>query len=267
MQKNESELKNEANGPQPILSDDNKIKENVQPISSGSYTKNNSSRKYIIAISILAVITLCLAGYICWDKFINNSSIKSSNTDKTSSSKTVNNDDVIPSSAPSETKVADSLKIINFDKKNCINNDISNADVTRSGSDYINGLSFSINNDEKTVFVQARYDLMKPDEVTTSTPNYLENKNIQFDKKVEDIFIALFADNQYDGSKILFLMDDGSVEYIKYSDIYDSRKYDLKAIDGVEDVVKFENALVSNEFSVFAFKADGSYYDLSKIIK
>ena len=91
---------------------------------------------------------------------------------------------------------------------------------------------------------------------------------IKFDKKVKDIFTGYFFQDM--GSVYLFLMEDGTVEYMP---LFDALKNNtIKSygkIDGVEDAIGFyqvsafpKNAVTGGFQTVLVQKSDGTYYDL-----
>lgn len=175
-------------------------------------------------------------------------------------------------------------KTINFNKKNCINNSNfldSNYKIGRFGvSVEMDGLSLSINSDnEKTVDIQVRYDEMFPDQysdedIINNSKQYYDEIELTFDKKVESIFGGLFGPDGTQDMVYLFLLEDGSLEYMKCSDIYNSKKYEHQSISEINDIVKFDNVTLSKDvgeehtciYTVIAYKIDGSYYDLSNFI-
>ena len=71
----------------------------------------------------------------------------------------------------------------------------------------------------------------------------------------------------------MFLLKDGTLEYMKYSDIYNSQKYEHYPIDGVNDILRFDNISLNvkegagSRYTAIAYKIDGTYYDLSKFIQ
>ncbi len=225
--------------------------------------KKKREKGLIIVIVILILLVLSLGGYIAYINFTNNNR-EVNNTEKEIQNNKLN-------------------KVINFNKKNCINADTEFTDdnyvVHRFGSSFnANGLSFSIDDDEKIVKIQARYDLMFPskfsqEDIINGTVKYSEDIDLTFDKEVESIFTGLFNSDGIYGTVILFLLKDGTLEYMKYSDIYISQKYEHHPIEGVNDIIRFDNIYLNlkgstgGKYTAIAYKIDGTYYDLSKLIK
>lgn len=94
-----------------------------------------------------------------------------------------------------------------------------------------------------------------------------------FSKKVVDVFVGMYG-NGIDYPIILFLMEDGTVEYLNSKDAFENNKFvSAGKISGVENIVRIEQAGAYEEGSggyrtVIAIDKDGYYYDVaSKIIK
>ena len=237
--------------------------------------ETNKKNGSIVTIVILAILVVVLGGYIVYDKLLNKDAVSS--TQENSNNKNANETE----NQKDSNKQVNSNKLINFDKKNCINSDLSGSEysIGRFGTSMdVNGLSFSIDSsNEKIVSIQARYDIMFPgkysdDEIRNNTVKYYDNITLNFDKRVESIFGGLFAADGVKGTVFIFLLEDGSLEYMKYSDIYDSQKYEHKPINGVSDIVRFDNIYLSynptgSKYTAIAYKIDGTFYDLSEFIK
>ena len=98
--------------------------------------------------------------------------------------------------------------------------------------------------------------------------------NISFDREILEIFFGLFGQGE-DGTTLLFLMKDGTIEYIPLyenlngkdnNQISNIKSYGI--IKGVSNVVALVQMEVETElsgyYSVGARLADGSFYDLSE---
>lgn len=227
--------------------------------------EKNNNKSTTITIVILIILVIGLTSYIAYDKLLT--------TNKNKENTYTNN--------KSETLDANLNKVINFEKENCINSNLSdnNYEITRFGnSEAIHGLTLSISNDEKTVNVQARYDIMFPnkyteEEILSGTVKNYESLDLKFDKNVEFIFGGRFAADNVQGTVFIFLLEDGSLEYMKYSDIYNSQKFEHHPINSIKDIIKFDNIAINKKdnvgtsYTAIAYKIDGTYYDLSEFIK
>ena len=92
-----------------------------------------------------------------------------------------------------------------------------------------------------------------------------ENVEINLSGQVVDIYIGGFG--QTPGNEnALFLMEDGSVEYISIRKLLRDGEFRVHGkVPGVEQVVKFYTA-IQDGYHILAQRADGDYYDLSTIL-
>ena len=110
---------------------------------------------------------------------------------------------------------------------------------------------------------------------TTGMDEYTyEDKQLTFDKNIKDIFYGGVGQDA-SGDIILFLMDDGTVEYIPVYQALSTSGIDglvsYGALQGVEDVIKFYTAyamvgLTGNYSTTLIQTEDGTLYDLAPII-
>ena len=226
----------------------------------------------VVAIVSLTILVVVLVGYIGYDKFLNKTTVNSTQENSDNKNANVNGNQ-------NNNQTSSSNKVINFDRKNCINSNLSDKNVSNSVSNgSVDGLNFYTDeSNEKIVKVQVNYKIMFPkryseDEIRNNTVKYYDEINLNFDKKVEEIFCGHFSPD-YLGNVFIFLLEDGSLEYMKFSDIYNSQKYEHKPINGVNEIVKFGNIYIRSEeevggqYTTIAYKIDGTYYDLSKFIE
>ena len=103
--------------------------------------------------------------------------------------------------------------------------------------------------------------------------NIYENKQITFEKEIKDVCFGLIGQDTAD--YILFLMEDGTVEYIPLYQALSTNGTDglvsYGVLQGIEDVVKFYTAyaivgMTGNYSTIIAQTKDGTLYDLSPII-
>ncbi len=110
---------------------------------------------------------------------------------------------------------------------------------------------------------------------TTGMDEYTyEDKQLTFDKNIKDIFYGGVGQDA-SGDIILFLMDDGTVEYIPVYQALSTSGIDglvsYGALQVVEDVIKFYTAyamvgLTGNYSTTLIQTEDGTLYDLAPII-
>lgn len=110
-------------------------------------------------------------------------------------------------------------------------------------------------------------------DITEADEEIYENKKIVFEKEIKDICFGLIGQDTAD--YILFLMNDGTVEYIPIHQALLANGIDglvsYGALQGIEDVVKFYPAyatvgLTGNSSTILAQTKDGTLYDLAKIL-
>lgn len=96
----------------------------------------------------------------------------------------------------------------------------------------------------------------------------IDSKKINFSKNIIDVYIYSMGQGLGQES-ILFLMEDGSVEYIPlYKALEQNNFRSYGALEGVEGIVEILNGTTSvNGNSSFAIKQDGSFYNLSPILR
>lgn len=102
-----------------------------------------------------------------------------------------------------------------------------------------------------------------------------------FDKKIKSTYIGGLGQS-VEGTVFYFLMEDGTVEYVKLLNrkmdsneiVYyvDATREKPQVVSGVSDIVKLYGANASapqsaGYYTTLAAKKNGSFYDLSKIIK
>lgn len=110
---------------------------------------------------------------------------------------------------------------------------------------------------------------------TTDMDEYTyEDKQLNFDKPIKDIFYGGVGQD-VSGDIILFLMDDGTVEYIPVYQALSTSGIDglvsYGTLQGVENVIKFYTAyamvgLTGNYSTTLIQTEDGMLYDLGPII-
>ncbi len=113
--------------------------------------------------------------------------------------------------------------------------------------------------------VWAEQNVAKKDKVDTF--------KLTFDKKVIDMYYASFGLDATE-SKMIFIMEDGSLQYLADYDAVKNAKFDdVKKID-IEKVVKFyesgskeKDSHIGGHITTLAQTMDGKIYDLEKLMK
>lgn len=231
-------------------------------------TKKRSSKVLVVIIVILGIVVVGLVGFILYDKslVVNNAE---SEEKKSVKKENINSDNDGINNKESS--------LITFDQSKCLNN----KDIQQSNqvgiwqSSCIDGISLTTDENRKVIKISVRWDIL-------NTSGYVNNpaKNgetyqeyqITFNKNVEDIYGASIGFDAY-GLVYLFLLDDGSVSYITFKDILENQNFQANTIENVESIVKFVSISYSTSSdevgrppTVIAYKSDGTFYDLSKLI-
>lgn len=156
-----------------------------------------------------------------------------------------------------------SLKI---EDDNCINSN----DYNYYLYDYSDGMTIDLE-DSRTVNLKiSNLDSWGLTNYNSNEQSFTINN---FSKDIIDIRTGSIFPS-LDGSVVIFLMEDGSVEYIplyKALESNDVRSYGK--LEGVEDIVKLynvtaipKNSPVGASASLLAQKSDGTFYDLDQIL-
>ena len=168
------------------------------------------------------------------------------------------------------------MKLIHFDASKCQN---SNADsYTLTIPTHSLGTNVSLDSAQKKVTVSVNRHLVNVAyglNWETSSQNYEELLHeITFEQKVDEIFFSgIGQDGSYD--TILFLMEDGSLEYLPVRKSLEENYEQLKSygkLSGVSQIVKLYAANanrnpVGSGITILAQKTDGTFYDLSTILQ
>ena len=229
-----------------------------------------SKRKnvYIAIFVITTIIAGCLAVYfgITGNKKMKElqskiDNLESNNKEEESSS---NNENL------SRDKIKEDI-INNFDESKCINKIddyhyilLKNDENANDLKNEIHGISGQIQQDEKTFSI--KIDWSKKPYGITGDYNGEQEYTLNFNSKITDV---IFASDRIDAysEKYIFLLEDGTVEYIPlYNACKDNKIMSYGKIDNVKDIVHIQKGSYGTVNTVFAFKEDGTFYDLFVII-
>lgn len=230
--------------------------------------KKKDNKFLLVIIVILAVAVVGLIGFIVYDKsiIVNQADSEEKRADKKENKNT-----------DTTNNQKESSNLITFNKDNCLNNEdikqLNQVSIWKSFN--ILGLTLTTNESRKSVKVSVRWDILNTNgyfnnPATNGQTN--QDYQITFDKNVEDIYGASLGFDAY-SFVYLFLLDDGSVSYITFNDILENQNFEVKKIENVDNIVKFVNisyGTASDEVgrppTTIAYKNDGTFYDLSKLI-
>lgn len=109
--------------------------------------------------------------------------------------------------------------------------------------------------------------------VTSSEDYNYEPHEIVFDQKVVDIFFGGIGQDA-SGDTILFLMEDGTVQYLPLKKAYSTDHENLKSygtLSGISNIVKFYSAdalaQMGGGVTILAQDRNGNLYDLSSVLQ
>ena len=185
---------------------------------------------------------------------------------------------------------------VDTENDNATNNDQTEEDRSASSLDFdnskvVNGneTTYTLRNyndtisiivDETRKIVTLNYNRKKLSDkyglnwdTTGVDENIYEDKQITFEKEIKDICFGLIGQDTAD--YILFLMEDGTVEYIPVYQALSTNGIDglvsYGALQGIEDVVKFYTVyarvgMTGNYSTILAQTKDGTLYDLAPMI-
>lgn len=240
-------------------------------------TKKGSNKKFIFVVIFLVLVVLGLISYIVYDKGIvqfressdvlekSEKNSKSSKKDTTSSRNDVEENE-------QKSSESSSFRLLKFDSSKCINNPSGNYTISVFG-DNLASIGATVDNTKRTVSfsyniyrVSQTYPLGWVSSIENITT---ENFPISFAQEVEDVFFGALGQSST-GDTMLFLMEDGSVEYIPIMKVLSTSPkspHSYGKLPDVSGVVKFYTANTAGGVTILAQKADGTFYDLGPILR
>lgn len=233
--------------------------------------ENKRKNIYIIIFVITTIVAACLAVYfkVDGDRKVNSlqrnlqENTLSQNNEETKSEEVTKLDE----NKTTERIVTEYKFYPDIDSSKCINSQGKYA--KRISYEFI-PLACVVNSDNKTANLTT--DWSYATKVWGFVPNggngIYENKEVKnFSNEIVDVISTGWGQTA-DYSTLLFLMKDGSVEYIPVYKAYKTGNFaSYGKINGVSDIVYIGNATVNNYNAPIAMKTDGSFYDLSYILK
>ena len=222
---------------------------------------NNSSKKYITIITILSILLVSLCGYIVYDKFIKEDEKETKNVEE----KKEEQQEKDQNEEPIQDKT-------NVDLGKCLNCQNNNKiKIMEKENSSVNGLvNVSIKDDKQTVEINI---------LSNGINNYggnINDKTItkKLNNNIKEVLIGAFG-NDTGLATILYLMEDGTVEYTKifdevmkkdFNNLTDNQLFNTKKIENLNEIVRVEPVLIGEDLSIIAVKNNGDYYDLSVFI-
>ncbi len=211
----------------------------------------------IIGIELLTIIALIILSYF---KVLD----KKTNTKKVSAS----SETVEKSKKETCPKCEQKDVNIKFDETKSLNT--NNMDYKMQAWEMA-GISAEIVND-KNAEIHINKSIVE-NNFGISTNNIQDNYNIVLEKEVADIHIGGIGQDAL-GTYIIFLLEDGTVNYIEAYKALQSNNFTPQVANGITEVINFKdvNANIKGNgtgwyASILAMKKDGTFYDLSNIIQ
>lgn len=235
--------------------------------------KERKNVRLIVFMVLLAIIIVALVGYIVYDKGFSNGTqkpVQSNNQDVLSSTKKDSNNQDVSDDTKKDDNVSQEKQInLKFDSNNCINNS-SGEGTYRIGSS-IDGIDLSLEDNKKEVSVSI--DPSKNPTMNIAGSELKTYRITNFSKEVVDVTVGGFGQSTAT-TTLLFLMEDGTVEYTPLWKSLTTNPEQLKSfgtLKEVNGVIKFLHGSVYQPIgggvTTFAQKSDGSFYDLYPILE
>ena len=227
--------------------------------------KGKSNVPLIIIIVVLLIAVLGLCGYIFLNKD-NSSSTKyvtgnnNTNTKNESSQKNTETTTNTQETKTNSTITFDGSKSINSNEKNYTLSCQGNAGIWITVDSTQKVLTFSFTPTRVVEFYSLTWQ---------STRNDLSSSNINFEKKIVDVFFGGMGQSS-SGDTLFILLEDGTVEYIPIVHMFNHAQgapVSYGKINGVSNVAKFTLSSTAGGVTTLAIKNDGTFYDLWYALK
>ena len=209
----------------------------------------------VVLLVLLILLVLGMGGYLVYDKVLSKE-VKEEKQENITKEETVeekNNNSINASDL-----VLDSSKCIN--QKNMVYSLSTNFDI--------NGISIIYNNGNVNISITPEIVKNSYNGINISNSSYTVN----FNKKIVDIYVDGYGQS-IGYETILFLMEDGTVEYIPFYYACNNDSFKTIKLDGVDNIIKFLSASASpvepggGYHTILAQKQDGTFYDISLMLK
>lgn len=240
---------------------------------------NKKGNGLVVVVIILILLVLALGGYICYDKLLSNKQVNEPNQaeEKKDNKET------------EESKQLETFDISKFDGSQVIN---GNSDVkyssqameasnsekkSKSDGTNIEFLKAELQSDSKSIIANVNWAEMYFDRESKNYTYIISN----FNNKIRKVYVSGWG-QAMGADTIFYLMEDGTVEYTPITSKIVKESVDtpdtviLKSygkIQNVEDVVMIAtvsagpaNSQTGGYMALVGIKADGSFYDISKIL-
>lgn len=220
-----------------------------------------TNNKMMILIMVVVGLVLCVGSFFLGQILANKEDETLNKDDKEETKEEIVNKE--------EEKEEEKIEV-SFDRTKCINCKFVETDIVEvmESDEGVDFISYEFNSDDR-----------KKITLTANVYNFeTELKEdvsyvLTFDKKVVDVaYVGLSPDLDSD-TFVFFLLEDGTIQYVKYDDIKYQNKCVLKSIENVADIVKFDILYIDYQrpteqrTTIIAYKSDGTFYDLKFILE
>ena len=227
--------------------------------------KNNVALIVIIVVLFIAVIGLGSYIFLNKDnlsstKYVTGSNNTNTNAKNESSQKNTETTTNTQETKTNSTITFDGLKSINSSEKNYTLSCQGNAGIWITVDSTQKVLTFSFTPTRVVEFYPLTWQ---------STRNDMSSSNINFEKKIVDVFFGGMGQSS-SGDTLFILLEDGTVEYIPIVHMFNhvqGAPVSYGKINGVSDVAKFTLSSTAGGVTTLAIKNDGTFYDLWYALK
>ena len=243
--------------------------------------ENKRKNIYIVVFIITTIIASCVAVYfgVMWnnDKQTLEAKIQEMSSQSNMTNKEEKNN---VEKEESDEKVVYKYTRPTIDVNKCINaHKDAEYQIIKEDS-MSDDISCSVNKDKKSVTLSINWENMKK-MYQINQPNEIKGNSEtvtidNFSNEIIDVCVVRLGQG-IGNETILFLMEDGTVEYIPIYRALKNKEYksygELNGLDSIVDVSKGSAVLNNNSeyvgghITVFAIKEDGSFYDLYEILE
>ena len=153
--------------------------------------------------------------------------------------------------------------VVDFSNGKCLNPENSNTKYTPQRDSKLGyDITAILDKSGKKVILSISADKAK--EYSSEYKTGISKEITNFSKKVVNVFVESLQG--YQTEYVLFLMEDGTVEYMKVVDAVKNDSFkSLGAINGVSDVVDIVRGS-SGVLTIFGITSTGDYYDIGRLI-
>ena len=246
-----------------------------------------SKRKnaYITIFVITTIIASCVAVYFGISENTGKKKIKEleakvevlNSTEEENKEEKTDNVEIKETEKIVEKAVFPKLDISKWLNNNKKAND--DGEIKENVSSELLGIRCSLNKDKKSASIFCEPSVIKKMYNIDNGSTYLNINVTGFSGEILDILVDSIGEHQAVGGEvILFLMSDGTVEYVPLEKALKNGGNNIKSygkVQGVSDIVRLSTVRIANIYNgetvgghanPVAIKADGSFYDVGNIL-